>query len=155
MYKRQYPTNTGILAPEYAELGDGDSLSGKTAFSISAAAMAGIDASATAAGYTGTVSEDGLMLGFVWDNAGAPIAGATINCGGCTVYYFDADDSDGLFTTGGTANAATSVEGNGLFAIPAAGITSYSPDNGGVNTWTATVVGSNPGSATMVAFYAD
>ena len=150
-----YPTNTGILTADYSGLGDGDTLSGKTAYSLSRAVMDGIDASATGAGYTGTVSTDGLMVGFVLDAAGVPVEGATISCGGCTVYYFDADPSNGLFTSNAGPNTGTAAAAKSMFAIPAASITSYTPDDGGTHTWNATVVGSNPGSATIVAFYAN
>ena len=71
------------------------------------------------------------------------------------VYYADGDPADGLFTTGGAANTGTSVDGNGLFAVPAAQLTTYQPAAPGGYEFTSTPLAALPASAVIVAFTAE
>ena len=67
----------------------------------------------------------------------------------------DGDPADGLFTTGGAANTGTSVDGNGLFAVPAAQLTTYQPAAPGGYEFTSTPLAALPASAVIVAFTAE
>jgi len=94
-----------------------------------------------------------MMFGFALDAAAAPVGDAVVSCLGCgTTYYMDADPADGLFSTGVTPNAAT-VAGVGAWMIPAGPISSYTCDDGGAHTFEDQLNGSNPGAATVTAFY--
>lgn len=153
-----YPSATGIPASAYQGLGDGDTLPGITAFSIDATLAAGVAASATGAGYTGDILADGMMFGFVLDSGGAPISGATVECvgGACNpTYYMDTNPKDGLFTGGEGLNASTDAAAGAVFVIGAAPIGNYHADDGGAHTFTDQLNGSNPGIATITAFYGE
>jgi hypothetical protein len=154
------PTATGIASSSYSDLEDGDVLEGQTSFSIDAALQAGVDGSLTAAGYTGdTIGTAGTFVGFVFDAAGAPLSGATVECtgtgcDGVNTYYQDGDAADGLFTTAGAVNESTDATQQSLFWIPGAPISNYEashPDN----TFASQLAGSSPGTAVLIAFDAE
>jgi hypothetical protein len=101
------------------------------------------------AGQTGDVNVDGVVVGFVLDANGTPVAGATVTGSmGGTPFYGDSDATDGLFATGGTTNAATAEEG--LFVVPAGPIGTYEADDGGTHDFQSQLMGSLPAYA---AFY--
>jgi len=151
-----YTTATGI---QVAELATGEDLTDRTAFSIDNAMLAGLAASATAAGYAGDLAADGFMFGFVFDNAGAPVAGATVTCdNGCgPTFYLDADPAEGgLFASGSppTLNSSTIAAAGAAWLIPAGPVGRYIADDGGTHTFAEQLNGSTPGSATATAFIA-
>ena len=158
-----FPSANGISSGSYADVSTGDVVSGVTALTISAELAGVMQTELTAAGFaadeaagvTGNIAEDGLVVGFIWDINSAPINDATMTCGSCVVYYADGDPADGLFTTGGAANTGTSVDGNGLFAVPAAQLTTYQPAAPGGYEFTSTPLAALPASAVIVAFTAE
>lgn len=152
-----YPSATGISADDYAGLGEGDVLGDRVAFSIDAALRDGLAASATVAGYVGDLSADGYFFGFTLDTTGAPLGGVSVSClGTCNAtLYMDTDPADGLFTTGGAPNTATDATAGAVFVIGAAPIGQYSADDGGAHTFGSQLNGSNPGIATITAFYGE
>jgi hypothetical protein len=143
---------TGMLAPQYQNLNDGDSLD-VTAFSISLEMLAGIEASLDAVGEDRSAQEAGAMVGWVFDSAGNPIAGATVSCGDdCgPFYYFDQDSADGLFSTAGAANAATDASGMLIMLDPPTANYAAAADG---YEFDGFLFGGNPGFATFAAFYA-
>jgi hypothetical protein len=148
-----FTTATGIVPDSYSGLAAGDTLADQTAFSISNAFLAGLEASATAAQYAGDLSTDGFMFGFVFDAGVQPLAGATVTCGTCgTTYYLDGDAADGLFTTGADLNLSTDAAAGASWVIPAGPVGQYTADDGGAHTFETQLNGSNPGSATVTAF---
>jgi hypothetical protein len=150
-----YTTATGIPYDTYADLEDGGTLSGLTAFSINLTYLAGLQASATAVGSTADLAVDGFFMGFVLDDAGLPIGGATVTCDDCdtiTTYYQDEDSSDGLFSSGAGINAATDPN-TGMFVIPGGPISNYTAEDGDVHTFAPQLNGSNPGSASVTGLY--
>lgn len=105
----------------------------------------------------GSIDETGFLGGRLLDASLAPVTGATIDCGACgplTASYPDGDASDGLFETGGTANAASTAEGDGRFYLPGASVDTYTIDDGGVHTWEATLLGGLAGYAVFSNFIA-
>ncbi len=161
-------TASGIAPTQIAGLGDGDQLANIQALSVSADWAATEQADLSTAGWTGNLNDlghedpekaltvTGYMAGIVEDSAGAPVSGATVACSDCVpqIYYQDGIPADGIYGVGGTANTATDALGGGLFMIPAAPIFSYSADDGGLHTWTSTLLGSLPGYAVYIRFTA-
>jgi hypothetical protein len=155
------PTATGVAAASYAALGDGDALTGLTMLSINNTLAEGVDASLQGVGYTGSIVTDGMMAGFVRDNAGAPIAGATVSCvtgdgSPCAIaYYADAEpEVGGLFAGAAGINTSTVAETGGLFMVPGAPIFTYSAAADGY-VFQDQLFGSVPGLATFMTFVAD
>lgn len=138
------PTATGISSDDYSGLGEGDAITDRTIYSIDTSSAATLQAGLEAAGYTGTLTADGALVGFVFDSAGTPIEGATISGGG-TVYYFTGTG----FNTTGTVAAAKS-----MFVIPAAGVGNYSCTADGYS-FDNLLVGSQPGIAVVIRFLAE
>ena len=142
------------------ELGDGDVLGERTAVVVSSALGDGIDQSLAALGHTGNgVEADGAMIGFIADSAGTPIEGGTATCdnGGtpcASFYYGDADPSDGMFSTGASANASTSAAANSMFLVPAAPIWTYEATADGY-TFQSQLFGSVAGMVSVMTFYAE
>lgn len=149
-----FPTATGVSAATYADTPDGGTVEGRTSFFIPNATKEGIATSLGLAGYTGDLGTDGMTTGFIFDNAGAPISGATITCGSCVPYYGDADSTDGLYTTAGVANASTSAAAFALWTVPAATLTTYQPAASGY-TFASSPLAALPGSAVVAAFTAE
>ena len=149
-------TAAGISPTQLAGLGAGDQLAGIQALSVSLDWAATEQADLEALGWSGDLATSGYMAGFVEDASGAPVSGATIDCGGCVpqVYYQDADGTDGIYGVGSTANRATDASGGGLFMIPGAPIFSYSASDGGTHTWENTLLGSLPAYAVYIRFTA-
>ncbi len=127
-------TATGVASTSYAGFGDGDALTGASAYVISGAMAAGIDASLAPLGVSDSVTTTGVLFVNVRDAAGNPVDGAVVSDGDCgqTVYYMDADsDDDGLFITAGVPNTATSAAAGGFAVIPAGAICTYEADAAG------------------------
>ena len=103
------------------------------------------------AGSAWSPDTQGILMGFVLDGAFAPVGGATVTGAAATTFYMDTDSSDGLFTVAGATNSSTAA-GVGVFAIPAAPITTYTATADGLAFDTLTG-GSLPGLALFVAFY--
>ena len=139
---------TPVDTADYTGLNDGDVLTGKTAFVVNAMYRDGIDLSLQAVGYASDITTDGALAGMVLDSSFTPLDGATIT-GADTVYYQDADDSDGLFSTGAALNTSTSALAGAFWIIPAAGISTYSADYAGL-TFPEAMAGSSPGSIMIV-----
>ncbi|MCB9777652.1 MAG: hypothetical protein H6742_03735 [Alphaproteobacteria bacterium] len=147
-------TATPVLPPVYAGVETGDTISGLTAFSISAAYADGIDASLAAVGFAdGSIWDIGGMMGGVWDNTYSPINGATVT-GASTVFYQDGDAADGLFSTGGGLNTSTVATGGSIFLIPAAPIGGYSATASGY-TFPTNTLGSSAGSIVFAPIIAN
>ncbi len=119
-----YPTGSPVLAFDFQSITDGQVLDDVRSVSVSNATLDAFKTALALAGYTGDLPAEGFALGAVWTADQQPISGAEILCGGCAVYYADADPSDGPFTTGGVKNTATS--GPALWLIPAAPPVEYS-----------------------------
>ena len=149
-----FPSANGISSGTYSDVADGDTVSGLTHLVLSNPVAEGVQGSLTAAGYTGDIVADGMIIGFLWDNARQPIDGAIMTCGSCTVYYADGDPSDGLFTTGGAVNTGTAVAGGGMFAVPSAQLTTYAPEAAGY-TFSSSPLAALPAAAVVVAFTAE
>ncbi len=151
------PSATGIALEDYEGLGDGDVLGGRSAYVVSADFQAGIDLSVSAAtGGASDIGSDGALIGFVFDSSGTPVSGATVDCGGCAdIFYADPNDADGLFTDTKTGvNTSTDAMTKALWVVPGAPITQYTCEDG-VNSYEPLLVGSQPGVAVFVAFYAE
>lgn len=120
-------TATGIAASEYSSLGDGDAITGKSAYVVSNTMQVGIDQSAALLGYAGTIATDGVVFIAIRDASGNPVDGAVVSCGDCgaSIYYMDGDSSDGLFTTGGAPNEGTVAAAGALAVVPAGPIATY------------------------------
>ncbi|MEQ1502041.1 MAG: hypothetical protein ABMB14_07405 [Myxococcota bacterium] len=151
-----YTSATPIDPAALLGLGDGDTLSGRTAFSISNTFLAALEQSATGIGYAGDLGDDGFMFGFTFDATGAPVSGATVTCSSCgSTWYLDADPTDGgLYGAGASLNTETDAASGAAFLIPQGPIGTYGADDGGTHTWADQLNGSNPGSATVTAFIA-
>jgi len=149
------PSATGVAAEDYESLADGDVVAGRNAYVLSADFQAGIDQSVAAAGGSSDIGTEGALLGFVFDASGTPVSGATVDCGGCAdIYYGDADSADGLFTSAKTGiNASTDATASGLWVVPGGPVSSYTCEDG-ANSYDSLLVGSQPGIAVFVAFYA-
>jgi hypothetical protein len=118
------------------------------------------DASLATAGHTGNgLGTDGGMMGFVTDSSGTALDGATVSCDNqgspcASVYYLDADDSDGFFSTGSTANTETSAAASSAFVVPGAPIWTYQASHAS-ETFQSQLFGSVPGMITVMTFIAD
>ncbi len=144
---------TGIDFDDVKNLGDGDLLSNQRAYLVTNEYGSLIDANLD--GYDGDAVSLGFMTGFATDVSDQPVDGARLSCGGCTTfYYMDNDDSDGLFSTGGSMNTATSVEAEAVFVAPEAPIATYAAEDGGNHTWDDQLFGSLPGYASFLLFNA-
>jgi len=133
-----FPTGTPVQPELLAGVTDGDTVDGVIAVSLDVDHLDSLTSALTAAGSTANVTTDGMMFGFIWSTTDqSPIPNAQIQCTGCTVYYGDADDSDGLFSTAGVLNTATSDLS--FFVSPAAPITTYTVSASGYTFDTVTV----------------
>ena len=119
-----YPTGSPVLPFEFQSITEGQVLDDVRSVSLTNTTLANLETGLALAGYTGDLAAEGFALGGIWTADQQPISGAVISCGGCGVYYTDADPSDGPFTTGGVTNTATS--GPALWLIPAAPLVEYS-----------------------------
>ena len=144
---------TGLLAPSYKNLNNGDTLE-VTAASINLELLAGIEASLDAAMEAGSAQELGIMMAYVNDASGAPVSGGTVSCEGCgTFYYFDTDPSDGLFTTAGALNTSTSAEAGGAVLLLAPPTSTYQAAADGLE-YDGLLFGGSTGVATFAEFNA-
>ena len=149
-----FPSANGISSGSYSDVSDGDTVGGLTHLVLTNGVAEGVQGSLVAAGYTGDIAADGMVIGFLWDNARQPIDGAIMTCGSCVVYYADGDPSDGLFTTAGSVNTGASVAGGGMFAVPSAQLTTYAPEAAGY-TFSSSPLAALPAAAVVVAFTAE
>jgi hypothetical protein len=147
------PTASGVPFADYDGLGTGDTVENRRAIVVSEAMAAGVAQSLTAAGYQGDIATDGFVLGFVRDTAGTPVEGATVSCGdGCTVYYADTENADGMFTSAQTGlNTSTAAQTGGMFVVPGGPLTSYSASHDSLS-FPAVTFGGMPGLVTVMAF---
>ncbi len=113
-----YPTGSPVLPFDFQSITEGQALDDVRSVSLSNTTLAAFETGLALAGYAGDLPAEGFALGAVWTPDQQPISGAQLTCGGCGVYYADADPSDGPFTTGGVKNTSTS--GSALWIIPAA-----------------------------------
>ena len=124
-------TATGVSNSEYKDLGEGDTLGHQLVLVMDDATVADFDKSLRKVGYTGDpLAETGAIMGFVRDDQGGYLSGATLNCrgvsAGCpTVYYLDADPTDGLFGEGENPNGSTEAGVEAVFLIPNAPFAIY------------------------------
>ena len=149
-----FPSATGIPSDAYSDLEPGSTLEGAAALVITGDVGAGLQASLEAAGYTGDIATGGIVTGFILDAEGNGISGATMGCGSCSPYYGDGDPSDGLFSTGGSANTSSDAAASGLFVVPDATLTTYGAEAEGY-TFGSSPLAALPGSAVIAVFYAD
>ncbi|MFZ5478155.1 MAG: hypothetical protein ACOZNI_15420 [Myxococcota bacterium] len=148
-------TATGIPPEAIAELGDGDSLTGVEALSVSLEWLAVMQADLETVGWSGDLGEAGYMAGVVEDAEGNPVSGAHVASPDPYVtYYEDATAEDGIYGAGATANTETSADAGGLFMIPDAPIFTYTCEDGGAHEWESTLLGSLPGYAVYIRFTA-
>ena len=149
-----FPSANHIPPARYAEASDGDTVDGITLLVITEEFASTIQSHLAVSGFSGDISSDGMIIGFILDSAGVPIDGATLPCSTCTVYYADGDPTDGLFTSKSDINTSTSVGGGGLFVAPAAPITSYRPEASGY-TFESAILAPLPEAAIIITFAAD
>lgn len=147
-------TATGIKPEAIADLGDGDTLAGVEALSVSMTWVQTEQTDLERVGWSGDLLTSGYMAGIVEDANGGPVSGATVGCSDCVpqIYYEDGDPSDGIYGADTTANTSTLAEGDGLFMIPAAPIFTYTCTDDGSHTWDSTLLGSLPGYAVYIRF---
>ncbi len=126
-------TATAVASTLYSGFGDGDELADQDALVISGTMASGIDASLASLGVSKSINETGVLFIAVLDAAGNPVGGAEVSDGGWgqSIFYLDADSGDGLFTTGGRPNTATSAAAGGFAVIPGASIATYEADAAG------------------------
>ena len=150
------PTASGVPFAAYENLSDGDELTGLRAVVVSQAMQQGMSQSFTAAGYTGDITTEGVVIGFVRDSSGNPVEGASVACGNdCAAYYADADNADGMFTSATTGlNTSTAALTGGMFAVPNGPLTSYTATHS-THTFPAVTFGGMAGLATIMAFEAE
>jgi len=149
-------TVTGVSPDALAGMGPGDSVEGVTAWSVSAPYVATMQAD------LGTTDRDlqteGFLAGFVSDHDGAAVGGAQVSCPSCTdrpTFYLDSSPGDGLWGDGSTFNTATEAAAGAMFLIPAARITTYTCDDGGVHTWDGNLFGTLSEYAVFIQFDAN
>ena len=148
---------SGVAATSYTGLGDGDTLSGATAYVVTDALSAGVNGSISAVGGSHDIVTEGVLFGFVLDSTGAPVAGATAGCAGCGTpdfYYADAVSADGLFSSSTGINTTTDPAARSMFVVPGAPIASYFADDGGVHDFPSQLGGSLPAFAAFIAINA-
>lgn len=139
----EMPTATGIALSSYSGLGEGDELSGIVSFTIDADSLSFVSASLAAEGYTGDLTEDGALVGFVLDAQGVPVDDAVVTGHkDFPVYYLSETGFDGT---------STSVLANSLFAVPAAPIFTYECEAEGY-VFDSILAGSQTGYAVVIAF---
>lgn len=146
-------TVTGVSTDDFDGMGAGDTLEGVTAWSTSTDYLATMQAD------LGTTDRDllteGFLAGFVTDNTGAAVGGATVTCGSCgdrPTSYLDATPKDGLWGNGSSFNTSTDAAAGSMFLIPAARITTYTCDDGGAHSWDGNLFGSLPEYAVFIQF---
>ena len=147
----------GVSSAAYAGLGDGDVLSGVSAYVVTSTLATGVNGSIAAVGGSHDIVTEGALFGFVFDVTGTPVAGAQAGCSGCGTpdfYYADHDPTDGLFSTGMSANTGTDPLANAMFVVPGAPIASYFADDGGTHDFVSQLGGSLPGFAAFISINA-
>ena len=155
-------TGTGILAAAYADLPAGGSTAEQVVYSIPSDFEAAIASSLLAAGYSGTLADDGVFIVSVLDHLRQPVSGARVSficsappCDSEPVaFYIDDDPIDGLFTTGATTNTETDASAGALVFIPKGPVGPYGAEDGGVHSWRPIVFGTIAGLASIAAFTA-
>ncbi len=146
---------TGIHADDYLGWTDGFVIEDQVAFAATPAWVTATEADLAAAGWTGSdLFGAGALIGFVTEDDLTPIGGATVsNVLGGDVYYADAEaPGTGIYDDGaGTANTATSVEGEGFWVVPEAPV---GPWNCEADSYTfgSLMVGSTAEILVLVAF---
>jgi len=144
---------TGISGAFIEDLGDGDVLADVGARVVTNEYRTTILDQLKSAGYDGVEDETFQFLGGrLISDAGAPLDQHTINCGACSYppSYADADPSDGLYTTGGAANTATSADADGFFMVPMAAIGTYTCTDASGTDLTTSTYGSLPGYGVFI-----
>lgn len=150
-----FTSATGVPYEDIRYMSEGETLADVTALVITMPFLAAMQASLEAVGYTGDLATEGFVFGLVADNAGTPLAGATVTCQTCpTAYYLDENSADGLFGAAATANTATSAAAGGVFIVPAGPVGQYTAEDGGAHSFPTQINGSTPGSAMITAIYA-
>ena len=151
------PTGTGIAYADYQDVEDGTEIAGLRAVFISTTmASAAINPSFIGIGRADTdIAVEGMMMGFVEDSAGVPVAGATVaGEDEAFVAYLDPDPNGGLFANDGVPNTATLAEGGGWFMSPGAPITTYTATHDTL-TFEPKLFGTLPGLVTVFKFTAN
>ena len=146
------PTATGIEVGAYADVEDGGSIAVTGLVFPLVMVDQAIDPSLAGIAEE-SVKVTGFMTSFVL-NAGVPVEGAVVEGQDALVLYLDADPTDGVFTTAGEMNTATSAAAGGTVMVPAAPLTTYTCTHE-TDTFGAQVFGSMPGLATVMAFDAE
>ena len=146
---------TGIHASEYEGWTDGWIVEDQVAFAAPEATVTSLENDLIAAGWGGTeLFSNGALLGFVQEGVQAPLAGATVSSVfDDEVYYADGDAfGSGAFDDGtGTANSATTVEGDALWLSPGGSVSSWSCEADGY-TFDPIMVGSTSEILVVIAF---
>lgn len=146
---------TGISGSFIADLGPGDVLPDIGARVVSQDYRLTVLDELKTAGYDGIDDETFQFLGgrLIDDSPeAAPFDDYTLECGACDydTYYADADDSDGLFTTGGEQNASTSAAADAFFMVPMANIGNYQCTDPDGNVPFTNTYGSLPGYGVFI-----
>lgn len=146
-----FPTGTVVAPGAVAEVADGGTVSGAIAEVLGVETFDEMKAALEASGSTVDLAADGMMFGFFWEEGTeTAIAGASLPCAGCTVYYADDDSGDGPYSTGGSLNTASSDIG--FFVAPGAPIGEYTPTAPGYG-FQAVPAGAIPSGALFMVFF--
>jgi hypothetical protein len=113
-----FKTMVPIKSTDIIALSDGDTLASTKPVTLEVSKVNSFKSSVDIAGGTGNIKTDGFVVGRLRTSTGAILSGATINCGGCDVYYFDGTGADGWFSDDtGALHTETSSAGKGRFLI--------------------------------------
>jgi hypothetical protein len=149
------PTATGIGYAEFEGLTTGDTVMRRQTLVIDRELAGLIDSEVEGEiDLADGIEVQGAMFGFVRDTTGQFIDGATIVCDAMecpTVFYFDSDHSDGMFSTGGQLNQHADAAAESAFIIPKAPLQTYVAQLDGVQ-FRPEFFGSSPGSVTVIVF---
>ncbi|MBX2803428.1 MAG: hypothetical protein KTR31_37455 [Myxococcales bacterium] len=156
-----YPARTYLTPSQYSLLGDGDVLE-VVAVTVAHAFVTTLDADlAKLTSKPSTLAASGFLWGSALDDLGAPLGDIVVACPTCypsptKPLYADADPADGLFTTNGKPNLATSAAADGAWMVVSPTIGAYSAtDTSGSSSFVdQLVVAEEPGFAVIVSFVA-
>jgi len=147
---------TGIPSDVIGGMDYGDVLSEQHAYFFPGDRVGTFDADLASAGYSGgSLNDVGALMGWVIDGIDEATAGP-VDCAtvantsdsvDVTCYYADTDDTDGIFTTGGAANAETASAANAFYVCPEAPIGLYTATDCTGAEYYSITGGSQPGLA--------
>jgi len=146
---------SGIALESYQNLGGGDAIVDRTAWVIKDGYGGTLDTDLATAGYTGaSLTTTGALIGYVDDNAEAPLDNATVSCDNCVAETFYWGEGETTFATAGATNTATNANAGAKWIIPGAPIFTYHADAEGY-AFETLLAGTIAEMAVFVAFSAE